>query len=386
MTCLTYDWIDWVAADTIEDLTTLCDEKYDNGLSINDKIADSIKDLGKIGDHRYIIQFTYCPTGIVYNQDMLDDLFNKGIAKSKEFPTKWSDLVELVKAVSSADYRYNGNNKVYGMVWGDSDQDLMDTFKTLWAQNDYEAYQNYFRQEETLNTDLFINDARRKALEALYDLIDPVNGKSSTSVPNMLTTSHTDAYRDFINGDALMCFAGSWFETETSGIRDESTFNYRFAAVPAIGDNEISVNINYPTEYFFIPKNSENTEKAKQFLQFMFREDNLVKMHNALQTPLAFKYETSSLELTDWGNDVQSVMKYKHTVSGSTSLYYLIGGLRPEIEGKVFTEMYNGSVNKNQLSSLLQSDYSQKAGGNWQDTVDLVQTYTTKFTQKGLLK
>lgn len=64
MSGLTYNWIDWVNADTIEDLTDLCNEEYDDGSTINGKIAPAIRDLGKIGDHRFIIQFTYCPRAL----------------------------------------------------------------------------------------------------------------------------------------------------------------------------------------------------------------------------------------------------------------------------------------------------------------------------------
>lgn len=121
MSGLTYNWIDWVNADTIEDLTDLCNEEYDDGSTINGKIAPAIRDLGKIGDHRFIIQFTYCPTGFVYNQDMLDDLYEKGIAESNGFPTAWDKLVKLAKDVSAADYKYNGS-KTYGIVWGATDE------------------------------------------------------------------------------------------------------------------------------------------------------------------------------------------------------------------------------------------------------------------------
>lgn len=146
------------------------------------------------------------------------------------------------------------------------------------------------------------------------------------------------------------------------------------------------MNVNYPTEYFFIPKCSKNVEKAKQFLKFMFKEENLVKMHNAVQTPLAFDYDTSSLQLTEWGKEVQDVMKYKQTVSGSTSLYYLTGGLRPEITGNVFQKIYNGQVERNDLTSLLRTDYENKSGGNWEDTKGLVAKYEEKFRNKGLIK
>ena len=88
----------------------------------------------------------------------------------------------------------------------------------------------------------------------------------------MLTTKHTDGYESFLRGEALMCFAGSWFESEERANISDDTFRYRFAPVPALDGNEINVNINYPTEYFFIPKNSENTEKAKKFLKYIFKD------------------------------------------------------------------------------------------------------------------
>ena len=61
----TYDWVKWAANGTIEDLTDLCDEEYSDGSTINTKIASSIRNLGNIGDHRFIFHFSYFPTFIV---------------------------------------------------------------------------------------------------------------------------------------------------------------------------------------------------------------------------------------------------------------------------------------------------------------------------------
>ena len=119
LTGLTYDWINWVNSGNIEDLTDLCNEKYDDGKTINDKIASEIRNLGKIGDHRFIIQLSYCPTGIVYNQDMLNDLYEKKLVDSNVFPTEWNAFVKLAKDVSNANYKYKNNSKkTYGIVRG----------------------------------------------------------------------------------------------------------------------------------------------------------------------------------------------------------------------------------------------------------------------------
>ena len=380
----TYDWLNWVVADTIEDLTDLCNEPYADGSTINGKIAEPIKNLGKIGDHRYIIQVAYCPTGIVYNQDMLNDLYEKKIVDSNVFPTTWEGLVKLAKAVSSADYKWNGKDKTYGIIWGNSEQDLMDTFKTLWAQSDYEKYVEYFAQE-TLDENLCASEERTKALEAIYDLLDPQNGISTTSVPQMLKTNHTASYEYFLKGNALMCFAGSWFEEEMKINITEETFSYRFAPVPALEGNEITVNINYPTEYMFIPSNSKNKESAKKFLKYLFEEDNLRKIHETIQTPLAFDYDTEGLNLTEWGKDVLAVLDYKQTVSGAPNLFYLSGALRPEVSANIFEKMYNGSIEKTALGGWLKTEYANKASG-WKDSENTVEQYRNVFAEKGLLK
>ena len=109
-------------------------------------------------------------------------------------------------------------------------------------------------------------------------------------------------------------------------------------------------------------------------------------MHNALQTPLAFEYDTSSLNLTDWGKDVQNMMNYKKTVSGSTSLNYLLGGLRPEITGKVFDKMYKGTVTRDGVESLLNTDFTNKSGDSWYNTKTTAADYESKFREKGLIK
>ncbi len=382
MVGLTYDWIKWADKGSIEDLTDLCGEEYEDGSTINSKIAAPIRNLGKIGDHRFIVQFPYCPTGIVYNQDMLDDLYSKKIIDSNEFPTTWTAFVKLLKDVSSSDYKVNGK-KVYGMAWGNNEFDLSDTFKTLWAQSDYDKYKEYFEQTE-LDENLVISEERIKALQALYDLIDPVGGASSTSVPQLLTTEHKEGYRVFLREEALVCFAGTWFRSEMDANIDEDTFNFRFAPVPAMEGNERVININYPTEYFFIPSNSPNKDKAKQFLKFMFEEQNLRKMHAALQTPLAFEYDTTGLDKTQWSKDVTASLGFKNVVSGSTSLYYLVGALRPEIING-YDKMYKGTITKDKLDTILRSDFETKKSG-WQDKVLLVNKYEESFTKKGYLK
>lgn len=379
----TYSWVEWAYMDKIVDLTDLCNEAYDDGSTINGNIKESIRDLGMIGDHRFIIQVSYCPTGIVYNQDMLNDLYEKNIVDSNVFPTTWDGLVKLVKDVSASEYKWNGN-KVYGMVWGNSEADLMDTFKTLWAQSDYDKYTAFFNQD-TLSAEYCASDERTKALQAVYDLLAPQGGVSSTSVPKMATATHTEGYNSFLKGNALMCFSGSWFESEVSANIDEDTFNYRFAPVPALDGNDITVNINYPTEYFFIPKTSNNIENAKKFLKYMFKEENLQKMHETNQTPLAFEYDTTNLKLTSWGKDVESLLKNKQTVSGSTHLNYLLGGLRPEVQKVVFQNMCSGTMDKSGIQTWLKQEMVKDSGTLEQNIVPLAEKYRQKFKEKGYL-
>lgn len=379
----TYEWTNWAYSGVIEDLSDVFRSEYVDGSTMESNLPTDLKTLGKIGTHRYVAQFTYAPTGIVYNNDLLQELYKAGKISYNTFPTKWDDLVALAKEVAAAKYSYKGNT-VQAMVWGDSENDLMDTFKTLWAQMDYSKYRAYFEQEDELNLNLFLNDERTAALEALYDLIAPVDGKSSTSVSGMIAADHDICYTSFLNGTALFCFAGSWFETEMKDYIDADTFEYCFAPVPAVGNNEIVVNINYPTEYFFIPSCSENVETAKDFLKFMFREENLIKMHNSLQTPLASTYDTSKLTLTRWGSEVQSVMSYKQTISGASSLFYQVAGLRPELEGNPFQKMFSGKVEKANLATLLTADFDVKSR-SWSDKCRLVELYREAFEAKGIL-
>ena len=148
--------------------------------------------------------------------------------------------------------------------------------------------------------------------------------------------------------------------------------------------NEIVTNINYPTEYFFIPSNSANKDKAKQFLKFMFEESNLRKIHSAIQTPLAFEYDMTGLDKSQWSKDVTASLSYKNVVSGSTSLYYLVGALRPEIITG-YDKMYKGTVTRDKLKTILDSDYETKRSG-WSDKVPLVERYEQIFRQKGYIR
>lgn len=351
----TYDWISWVADDKVEPLTDIAAKKYEDGTTIESKIKEEIAPLGIVKGERYIIQLTYAPTGFVYNADLLQSL------GYEEFPDTWNGLLQLCDDVLAAEKTVNGR-KVMPFVWGTNT--MFDLYKTLWAQGDYEKFRAYFAQDgASPDEELFLSQERLTALEAIYDLLAPDADYSTTSVTGMLGEAHLVAQEAFLQGYAAFCFSGAWFEEEMHSIIDDSTFTYSFADVPALEGNAIAVNINYPTEYFFIPSSASNPEGAKDFLYFMLREDNLIKIHQAMQTPLAFEYDTTRVEYTRWGKECQEVAEnpeHRKIIAGASTTRYLSGGIRPEFMSRdPFTLMCQGNgtdkkgIKRENLNTLL---------------------------------
>ncbi len=86
--------------------------------------------------------------------------------------------------------------------------------------------------------------------------------------------THTQAQTEFVQGKAVFCVSGSWIETEMADAAPEG-FRYGFLPTPtAQAGQQQYANIGFET--FEIPAAAKNPELAKEFLKFLYRQDNLL--------------------------------------------------------------------------------------------------------------
>ncbi len=361
----TFDWLKWAADGRAASLEDMMDLAYPNegDNTLRKKIKENVYELGRYDEQTYIVQLTYAPTGFVYNVDVLKQL---GYDK---FPETWADLIKLCNDINAAKLTKKGKT-VRPMSWGGAVYDLNDAYKTLWAQSDPEAYEDFFAYTgDTPDKNAWVSDARLKGMEAIYDLLAPVKGESTNSVPGLGGSTNVESEIAFLNGLSVFCPTGAWFESEVESALGNADFTYKFAPVPVIEGGEKTVNINIPTEYFFVPNQCDNVEGAKDFLRYMFSEKSLQLMHETNQTPLAFNYDTSSLELSTWGQQVMDVLNFgKHVIASSSSEYYRVGALSARFNGpEPYMMIANGEVARDAIKEkILVAEYNQRVD-QWKD-------------------
>lgn len=376
----TFDWLKWAAGGKAASLEDMMDLAYPNetlpdGTSntLRNKIKENVYELGRYDEETYIVQLTYAPTGFVYNVDVLTQL---GYDK---FPETWAELLQLCKDVNAAKLTNKQGKIVRPMSWGGAVYDLNDAYKTLWAQSDPAAYEEFFEYSATSpDKDAWVSDARLKGMEAIYDLLAPVNGESSNSVQGLGGSTNVESEIAFLNGLSVFCPTGAWFESEVASALGNANFTYKFAPVPVIEGGQKAVNINIPTEYFFVPQQCDNVEGAKDFLRFMFSERNLKLMHETNQTPLAFEYDDSSLALSTWGQQVMDVLDFgTHVIAASSSEYYRVGALSARFNGpEPYMMIANGEVARTAITEkVLVAEYNQRAT-QWKDWNNMVTDIT----------
>ncbi len=329
LTYATFNWTKWAATGKLYNLDELCSFDYSDGTDINDNMYEIFDNYGKFNDSRYILQYTYSPTGFVYNVDYLKQL------GYDSFPETWDGLLKLCSDILNSNLKA-GDRKVMPLSFGGSVDDLNNAYITLWAQQNPEAYQAFFNYDSADGAPAAMYGEERKvAMEAIYDLLAPSGNYSTTTIEGAASDDNVSSETWFLLGYTAFCPTGAWFESEVASILKDSDVNYAFAAVPALkkadgsGYYDRVLSINVPTEYFAIPAKSGNPEGAADFLRYICHKENLKKVHELTGMPLAFEYETDGLNLNAWQKSVTDALEqYKNVYAFGYSNYYAVGALR----------------------------------------------------------
>lgn len=295
-----------------------------------------------------IVPVTNAPTGIVYNKAMMKYLCQDvlGWDESHEYPVNTKELREVFAALEKV--TSEGTNKelftyeqsgqtlpVKPMVWSGSTGMLeMMTYAWIWQYFGIDGMFDYYSQ--TKNFDMLNDQGFYKVYQEIVDLLaleeDATTGEwtSTTSVPGSPSLNHVGSQQRFLRGQALLAPTGSWFYNEMKtviGEQEGMAENLGFMPTPWMSDengNPITKegvempkdeNGNYQPyvkintqDYFCIPTKAYSPDLAKDFLLFLFSEENLAKVCETLQSPMCFDYGDYEVEKTDWYAEVDDAM------------------------------------------------------------------------------
>ena len=362
-------WIEWALSEAIVPLT-----------DINDSLAYRNEQYAKFGvyeDVRYIMPYVYSPTGFVYNKEYIAEIPSYGEFTQGTFPTTWQGLLDLCYSINNNWKEVTLGQQVVPMSWGASVDDMNYIFKGLWAQVDYEGFNNYFNQPYLAsvandeNKSLLVNDSTVKVLDSIATLLNPqpnANGKyyPTNSFSDSLGHSNRDAQQKFLNGLSVFCISGAWFENEMrEQIEDEELDFYSFASAPIINEGgKSTVFINAPSEYFMVTAKGKNhnQELAKAFLTYMASEDATRLFHASTGVPCSLIYKTPSDSLSEFAKGVASVTDNSvHAIAGSDQLPSLAGAIHFQTSA-LFQSLATTAASTAHSTSLIEGIYAvQKA-------------------------
>ena len=340
---VTNQWLAWAASGKLADLSEAFTAEERAGY----------EKLGVYEGKKYVMNFAHAPIGIVYNHDYLTSL------GYDSFPTTLEGLLEYCDKINDSDLTCNGQ-KVKPLSYGGTVSDLNNLFKCFWAQgNGGSDFRLFFNQNSTQPTEsAYINDSVLAAMNALYDVLAPTGktgeGAASNAIDGCASLNNVGSETSFLNGYSAFTISGSWFVSEMKDTIAGSAVDYRFANIPNIDKNDaqLSTVMNVPAEVFFVPEKAYHKKNAIKFLQFITKEENLIRMHQMLDTPLAYEYEMTEEQqaaLSPWGKQVNDlVSRSRCELPASESLYFWAGALNAPFRKSTGAELdFYDAVSKN---------------------------------------
>lgn len=239
-------------------------------------------------------------------------------------------------------------------------------FHGLWKEIDPQGYNDYYNYNDKnggFPTDKLVTTATVKAMETIYDLIDPKSSSDSNAVS--WSQNHTESQQSFVNGDCVFAFTGSWFATEMRAILSEvGLTDYHFGAYPVYnkGDKP-TLMMNLPGETFVIPSEAVNVSGAKDFLTFVLSEKGVAAASKRLGFPMIYSTD-QQVTLSSFGQEIVAVsQKANLAYVYSQNDVYRTGALELFLsEPKPILQIAKGASSKAAVESLLRQEAVHHSG------------------------
>lgn len=278
---------------------------------------------GQGDSYPWVIPWSVLTCSIAYNVDILESTSRRSTPGEnwKEPPATVSELVEYVGDI-------NAKGDVLPFTWGGGGYNwLLFPGYVWWAQiqgvdeSNIPGEGSFYDFWEFQSAEVYQQTGIQAMLDIIRDLvIDESTGNWKNSPDRLEELSTTDVELDFVNGEAAMCFAGSWLENEMKDFIPEN-FNMVMMETPVVDDayleilgldgvtvdQEKVINNANAGDVMFIPANATNKELAKEFLAFLCSEEMLVEfteftgmMRPFEYNPLTSTYKDPAKEYSDF--------------------------------------------------------------------------------------
>lgn len=216
--------------EVIADLSSYVDDQFEDERVLN------VYKTAEIDGKQYGIPMAISSRALYYRSDLI-----------KNPPTNWDELLKVAKSV------HEKNSEIYGFALPTDYESGTDELLNFFYQNNGKMIDS--KGEYTLNTKENI-----QTLEYLKQF------NKENVIPNPISTKRSDLAKMFINGDLAMFISGPWEKAEL----DKNINKTPFKVVILPEGNKKSVNL--VTDSYVISSQSENKEKAWEFIKFMGQE------------------------------------------------------------------------------------------------------------------
>lgn len=340
----TFEWVEWLSNDLIVDLSDVMNDTS-SGKSLNERcLTQDYYILDEDGNKKQgIVPLTLGPLGIAYNKEMMNYLCHDvlGWEDGHDYPTTTKELEEVFAALETVQkngtndalFTYQSGGKsvdVEPLAWSGTVGTLEFLFKA-WIQQYWgpDYLEQFYAQQD--NGNMFNDEGFYICYQKIVDLLQLEENESGivvsgSSIPNCLSYNHEESQMQFLLGHSLMIPSGSWLYSEMETVITDVE-NWGFMPVPVMtDDNGVPITkegVEMPKnadgsyaaymdintqDFLCIPTKSDKVDLAKKFIAYIFSEEYLPTLKEALQAPVCFSCNDEDVEFNAWAKNVQSVV------------------------------------------------------------------------------
>ena len=333
-------WELYAAQGMLEPLDDLYEMEVSDGVTFGSKVLPQFRTAARFNDHYYKVAWTNGTGGLVYNKKMFEDY-------GWSVPTVYSNpanptcdpnvgavgLLELCEVILD-----DTNGDVKPFVWSSEtyywDYVVFDWWAQLAGVDKIETY-TQLGSPEVFNPTT--SPEQKEALKAWKNLIAD---HPEYSMEDCAGKQYTAAQMEFVTGRAAMIPCAQWLESGMMGNYDESTCVMDLMPTPFIDgaktdENGDPIAVNYSVgstnsgDSILIPADAPHKDTAKQFLVFMFRDDNL-KLFSEETYGVQLAADYSNVTLDDEATDF---MKSVYNINANSQKFDLLSSAMPVLEG-----------------------------------------------------
>ena len=253
------DFKQWAADNRFLDIT---DEDFLN------RLVEETAESYAIGDRVYNLPLTTNSWGFFYNVDLFEEL-------GLDAPNTWADFEALVTQINELDHI------PFAGAFSTQDSWTLNGYHQLaWvnAAGSPEEANEYLRFSESGSISAE-DEITKKAAEQLTLLVD-------NAQPNANGASYADSIAAFVNGQGLILPNGLWALPVI--MQQQPSFEVGTFAYPGQEENQ-ALTVGAADLAFSISEDSDNKELALQFLEYMTREDVLIRYYDVDGMPTTLK-------------------------------------------------------------------------------------------------